>query len=407
MAKTLWNLRKEVRRRLYGFAIGLARHFSDTRRQQFVRDMIVGLVVGSHVHLTKIARALGNGRTNVHAVEKRLSRHLESSCWNMELLGEELLTRSAQMVGDDSLIVADTTDLSKPYAQTLEGLGWVRDGSHPEKRTTRGYMVWEAYVRVGQWQLFPLMIQPLDTYAGAAKSENEEILACVYKIHKATNGRGTWVLDRGFDRRELLLPMLEWKVAFIVRQRGDRHIRTADGQEISIEERAVQVFQQERPKRWPTLGWTYSETVVLPDAPEYEFLLVLFWRDPRSVPLMLLVSPQARRPGRNASWFVRAFRRRWGVEDATWGIKQRFCLEKFLVRSQRSIRRLLCLVAWAFFWLNLWGDKNDQWLCEAFLEHPWRLPKRVTYLFDWLATQISQFLHPRPKFSPNGYFDSG
>jgi hypothetical protein len=45
-----------------------------------------------------------------------------------------------------------------------------------------------------------------------------------------------------------------------------------------------------------------------------------------------------------------------GVEDATWGIKQRLTLEQFLVRSWMSIRRLLWLVAWVFFWLNLWGE---------------------------------------------------
>jgi hypothetical protein len=115
---------------------------------------------------------------------------------------------------------------------------------------------------------------------------------------------------------------------------------------------------------------------------------------------MLLVSPQARRPRRTGIWFVRAYRRRWGVEDATWAIKQRFHLEQFLflVRSGQSIRRLIHLVALAFFWLNLWGQNSYRSLRDAFLSHPWRLPKKVIYWFDWLATQISQFLHPNHKF---------
>ena len=36
-------------------------------------------------------------------------------------------------------------------------------------------------------------------------------------------------------------------------------------------------------------------------------------------------------------------------------IKQRLSLESFLVRSWISLRRLVWLVAWTFFWLNLWG----------------------------------------------------
>jgi len=176
---------------------------------------------------------------------------------------------------------------------------------------------------------------------------------------------------------------------------------------ISVEQRAVKVHQQQHPKRWPCGGWTYAETVYLPEAPECELLLVLSWRLPGSEPLMLLVSPQTRRPGRRGAWFVRAYRRRWGVEDATWEVKQRFHRKQFLVRSWRSIRRLLYFVALAFYWLNLWGEDRCQSLRGAFIGHPWRLPKEVAYLFDWLATQINRFLHPRPTITPLGYADTG
>jgi hypothetical protein len=401
------GVRKEVRRRLYAFAGRVARWVGDSRRQRFVQQMIPGLVIGGHVHLTKVARAIGSGTTNVHPVEKRLSRHLDSEHWSMQPVIDGLLGWSAEMVGEASLIVADETDVAKYYAKHLQGLGRVRDGSDPDKRIAPGYMLFEAYVRVRRWQLFPLVIEPLKTYSGAPTSENAEILQYFQRIHTATEGRGTWVLDRGFDRRELLVPMLKAEMAFIVRQRGDRYIWTADAQLMSVQQRAAQIDQQQRPERWPRGGWTYTETVYLPEDSEHELLLVLFRRLPGSEPLMVLVSPKARRPGRTGGWFVRAYRRRWGVEDATWGIKQRFHLEQFLVRSWRSIRRLLYFVALAFYWLNLWGEDRYQSLRDAFLAHPWRLPKEVTYLFDWLATQIGRLLHPKPKITPLGYADTG
>jgi hypothetical protein len=34
---------------------------------------------------------------------------------------------------------------------------------------------------------------------------------------------------------------------------------------------------------------------------------------------------------------------------------------------------------------------------EALRDHPWRLPKEVTYLFDWIAEQVHFLLHPRPR----------
>src|SRR5262249_35494305 len=143
--------------------------------------------------------------------------------------------------------------------------------------------------------------------------------------------------------------------------------------------------------------------VVLPELGEQRWLLVVNWRWPGGEPLLLLVSPQARRPGRTARWFVVAYRRRWGVEDATRGIKQHFHLEAFLVRAWLAMVRLLVLVGWAFWWLNEWGEPRYEALRRALLEHPWRLPKEVTYLFDWIAQMLHDLLHPRPRLAvPTG-----
>jgi hypothetical protein len=87
------------------------------------------------------------------------------------------------------------------------------------------------------------------------------------------------------------------------------------------------------------------------------------------------------------------------VEDATRGIKQYFAVESFLVRSWRSIQRLLWLAAWAFWWLNLWGEASYQQLRSALADHPWRMRKKVTYLFNWIATMLRELLHPRPNIN--------
>jgi hypothetical protein len=393
------TLTTAIRRRLYSFAGGVARPLTDSRRRRFVADMLTGLVGAGHVHLTAVARANSRGAGNVHAAEKRLSRHLASEHWDAAPLADELLRRSAGRVTDGTLIVADTTDLAKYYASKLEGLGRVHDGSDPEKRTAPGYCVFEAHGRVGAWQLFPLLVEPLKVYAGAPTGENAEILGHLLRVHAATGGKGTWVLDRGFDRRELFGPLVHSGVAFVVRQRGDRLVRAADGRELTVQALAAEQACP-RPRRWPRGGAAVTAAVRLPEVGDAPFLLVVGWRYPNSErPLVLLVSPAARRAGRTGRWFVRAYLRRWGVEDATRGVKQRFTLEQFLVRSWRSIRRLPWLVAWAFWWLNLWGEGRFDRLRAALLRHPWRLPKVVTYLFDWIARMIHDLLHPHPRLT--------
>jgi hypothetical protein len=386
-----------IRKRLYTFARRLASPFADSRRRRFIQDMIPGLVIANHVHLSKIARAIGSGTDAIHGVEKRLSKHLGSDHWDPSPLADRLLQQTAALVNDHSLIVADLTDLAKYSAKKLEGLGRVHDGSDPEKRTAPGDALFEAYVRVGRWQLFPLRIEPLETYAGATTSENTEVAQHMQAIHQATGGKGTWVLDRGFDRRNLFRPLTALRLAFVARLVGDRYVQTADGRTRAVVDLAAELKPARGPRPWPRRGVTACCPVRLPEVCDREFLLVVHWRWPGSRPLLLLVSPEARRPGRTAWWFVRAYRRRWGVEDATRGIKQQFALEAFLVRSWQSIRRLLWLVAWAFWWLNLWGEQGYARLRQALLDHPWRLPKEVTYLFDWIAQMVHDLLHPRPR----------
>jgi len=390
------GLPKEIRRRLYTFGDRVARPFTDSRRQQFLKEMVTGLVIGGHVHLSKIARAISSGCTAIHGVEKRLSLHLGSEHWDMSAVADDLLQRSAALVNDDTLIVADLTDMAKPHARVMEGLGRVHDGSDPSKRIVNGYAVFEAYVRVGKWQLFPLVLEPMKAYSGAPTSENAEIIGHVLRTHQACGGRGTWIWDRGADRDELMLPWLRHQLAFVIRQRGDRHVNLPDGRRLAVRAIANLLQPVAWPRRWPRGGYTACQDVSLPEAPDQQLLLVVHWRQRDCEPLMVMASPAARRRGRRAEWFVKAYRRRWGVEDATRGIKQQFHLEAFLVRTWRSIRRLLWLVAIAFFWLNLWGEEGYQRLRNLLLNHPWRLPKEVTYLFDWIAAQLKVLLHPRP-----------
>src|SRR5215472_4484258 len=141
------GLPKEVRRRLYGFARGIASPFSDSRRRRFLEDMIPGLLISGHVHLSKVARAISPGDADVHGVEKRLSKHLGSEHWDMSPVAMELLTRSANLVTEDTLLTANLTDLAKLYARKLEGLGRVHDGSDPAQRIVPGYVLFAAYVR--------------------------------------------------------------------------------------------------------------------------------------------------------------------------------------------------------------------------------------------------------------------
>jgi hypothetical protein len=377
-----------TRRRLYTFAQRLATPFTDSRRRRFLTDMIPGLVLANHVHLSKVARAVGQGCEDVHAAEKRLSRHLGSEHWDMSPLADRLLADSAALVRDDTLIVADLTDLAKYYAKKLEGLGHIHDGSDPDKRLAPGYALFEAYVRVRRWQLFPLLIEPLKTYAGAPTSENAEILSHVRAIHRATGGKGTWVLDRGFDRRNLFTPLVADGLAFVARLVGDRHVCPADGRTRAVTALAEEMKPRRWPRPWPRRGYTACRVVHLPEVSAEAFLLVVHGRWPNSArPLLLLVSPAAGPDGAVVCEGVPASLG-GGGRDAG----DQAALRVGVVFGAELAEYLPAAVAWAFVWLNLWGEDDFERLREALWRHPWRLPKGVTYLFDWIAQMLHQLL---------------
>ena len=56
------------------------------------------------------------------------------------------------------------------------------------------------------------------------RSENEQLLRSIFKVMSATKGRGIVAIDRGGDRRELLIPFVDKGIRFVVRERGDRHV---------------------------------------------------------------------------------------------------------------------------------------------------------------------------------------
>ena len=87
-------------------------------------------------------------------------------------------------------------------------------------------------------------------------------------------------------------------------------VLTAGGRRILVRDLAEELSKTQ-PQRWTDEGRVLSCPVYLPEASQVELLLVVHWKTPDSEPLMLLVSPQARQPGRTAMWFARAYRRRW------------------------------------------------------------------------------------------------
>ncbi len=56
-------------------------------------------------------------------------------------------------------------------------------------------------------------------------SGNRIVLEAIGKVAEAFGGKGVYVEDRGGDGQEIILGLDELGVRYIIRQRGDRHVR--------------------------------------------------------------------------------------------------------------------------------------------------------------------------------------
>src|SRR5581483_10185652 len=88
--------------------------------------------------------------------------------------------------------------------------------------------------------------------------------------------------DKGLtaDSPPLMLPWLKSRLAFVIRQRGDRHVLRVEGQKPAQSAVAAELRSPAGPRRWPRAGHTTCRPVWLPEAPEEELWLVVHWRKP-------------------------------------------------------------------------------------------------------------------------------
>lgn len=345
------RMAKKLREKITGFSGELSSGLPKVA-ERFVREMVYGIQASQSVVLTKIGRMLEES-ASIKKVEERLSRQLVRRGLG-EKVQQNLLEMASKYVGEDTLLILDISDIQKKYAKKMQYLGTVRDGSEGE--LGNGYWTCNVIAAgVGDNKIVPLVGQLYSAEAPEFVSENDEILTVVDMVAGSTDKRGLWVVDRGGDRRNLIMPMLDEQRRFLIRMIGNRNLLWA-GKEMLAEEIA---------KDCPLL---YSETIVkLDDGKEKVYHLDFGYRNVKfpgregtlgllvvhgfgQKPMMLLTTEPLRR-SRKVLWrLVRAYMRRWAIEETIRYIKQSYELEDVRVLNYRSLQNIMPLVyAAAYF----------------------------------------------------------
>ena len=345
--------------------------------QRLVREVLYGVQARGSVLLSEIGRSLGEA-TRLKKIIERLGRQLERSGLRQQVR-ENLLTLAAPRITADTLLVVDPTDLSKRYARSMEYLARVRDGS--EGKLADGYWCLEVVaVQRGTAQVIPLYQELYSQEAPDFLSENQEILGAIEAVSQAVGGRGIWVMDRGGDREELLKPLLESGKAFLIRQRGDRHLiwrRSAQAVE-AIAARCRRPYRQTIIKQTGEEEKIYdlrfgATPVRFPGVDRPLMLVVVEGLGRR--PLMLLTTLPVRRSYKSVWRVVESYLARWRVEETIRFIKQSYQLEDIRLLLYERLRTMVTLVMAVAYFAAVHLGKQAK--LAVFAQHLLRAAQRI------------------------------
>jgi hypothetical protein len=343
-------------------------HFSGTLAaglcqpaRRFVAEALYGIAARQSVLLTEIGRSLEEPIA-LAKTETRLSRNLGRPELG-DHVGQAVLREGSRKVGERTLLILDLSDIAKPYAEKMEYLARVRDGSSGE--IADGYWLCQVVaVENEDNAIVPLVSTLYSQRAPDFVSENAELKVAMAAVSEACEGRGVWVVDRGGDRGELYADLLAAGRSFVIRQRGDRRLRwgwrTVETARLAAACRlshATHIVREENGQEVRRRLDYGFRPVRLPEHPHKPLWLVVV-RGLGQAPMMLLTDLPMRRNRKVLWWVVSAYLTRWRIEEAIRFVKQSYDLEDIRVLTYQRLRNMAVLVnAVAFFTAVVLGTR--------------------------------------------------
>jgi hypothetical protein len=191
-------------------------------KTKFLSDMIYGMIASESVILSNIADALKEPIGKINTVD-RLSRQLSSGI--IPKAHKDCFKAMESMIPDNPVILADDTDIVKPYGRKFDSLGTVKDGSATKASFEKGYR------RTEMTLLSNADSQPVSLFSHIHSSHEKDYKsanAVTYKgIDLCVKGLGkkaTFVFDRGYDANAMFLRLDETRQDYIIRLTSKRKL---------------------------------------------------------------------------------------------------------------------------------------------------------------------------------------
>jgi len=342
--KSIHDLAPEIQKRMSGYVSFLSKQGFSRPEVKNIGALFHGLLKRHDVHVSELSRSLGESIAP-KKTEERLHRNLRREGLWRRLL-EAQMSKHRAAIRKMRYCIIDLSDIQKPYAEQMEGMGRVRDGdkSTREKAAVGNGYYWINGVMADATGILPVSseLYGLDYEGKEHTSENTKILSITDQVH-AVNPGAIYVLDRGGDRSTIIDSLLADEKLFVIRGQVQRSLglhndsaKKTNIKAIAKKTRVEYAYKSLKKKEMFDVG---VRRVYL-----------------NGTPLWLVVS-RRRRGG--LSWYLtnfdgtrreimdtvtEAYGLRWRVEEYHRQIKQDYSLESLCLRKYSAIKNMGVLI---------------------------------------------------------------
>ena len=355
------HLANKLRSKITRFSGILSQDLDKTARR-FIREAVYGIMASQSVMLTEIGRQL-ESKVSLKKIEERFSRQLKKPrIWAS--IHNRVLSMARSRVKGDTLLILDISDLKKKYAEKMEHMATVRDGSD-RGELVHGYWTNQVIAaEVGSEQITPLHFSLYSQASPEFNGENNQIIKAMDQVGNALDNKGIWVIDRGGDRDALFEPLLQHKRDFIVRLKGNRDLihesKKVRSLWLAFACRTPYKRTFIRLKQWKEVQYNIRygfAPVQLPDIAGKLNMVVV--QGISNKPMMLLTTLKV--TGEKNLWFIiQAYIKRWSIEETIRFIKQTYDLENIRVLKYKRLQNMMALLLAVYFFISVVLDQSQK-----------------------------------------------
>lgn len=348
-----------------GYINSIIEATEDEWRKQIIPKMFEGIIKSKGVIVTEIIRNVETDPDKLHAKLKSFTGHLKSEKWDEEerKLQEAYMRKFIKSNDERIILLVDTSDISKKYAEKMEYIHKVRDGSASAKevKIANGYHTFEAYLKNGK-QLAPFLNFPFSLEDKKTKSMNDAIMLGYGNIREVLGGINCLAVeDRGFDSRENYKMARENEIDLLVRMNNNRILYDESGDRLGNVEKVAEKMnydnvtdmwvKKKKNKKPKKILVEYGyKTVYLDKSGKNSYTFMCARKGEWKIYLITNLFVKHKY---ECEKLIRMYGWRWKAEEAIRFMKTAINIEGIRVWYFRAIRRLIMIAFWVMGLISL------------------------------------------------------